>query len=439
MTEKVDVAGFLAYNTGLDDMDFRCSNPVAVLAVLIGSGACAFFAPAACAGDRIDFSAPAIPLSVPQPEVEAKKPVRTIGSSGVASGFMGGAEMAPSSQYYIVKPRKREMDTWGLEPLLGDDPDQRRADDWFNLRPDSTGATNSSRLNMKSGLNPNASGNTLQQRYDSGPDGGPNVSRFGLQDGLDRDNPRFATQIGLDNENSRFGAQNGLDRDNSRFGAKNGLDRDNAKFGAQNGSDRDKSKFGAKNELDPDKSKFEAQNGLDPDKPKLAAQNGLDRDYSKFDAQNGLDKDNAHSTDRFGRAFSSAGEDSFWTKDFSHDAAATDRFSPMRLVPSMSEAKPLSGGAYEERMSNPWQAQDSAQMAAPPSYPDSTRLDDRQSRPFDQQFGGGQVSLRAWDPGASSVLPPRSFSNPEQIYNSRVVSHFAPATLPMPQRPGDPH
>jgi hypothetical protein len=342
-------------------MDFRCSNSVAALAVLIGSGACAFFAPAACAGDRIDFSAPAIPLGVPQPDAEVKEPTRMIGSGGAADGFMGGAEMAAPSQYFIVKPKSREKEAWGLDSLRDNDPDQRHADDWFTSRPDPTRVTNSNRLNMKQGLDPNASGNLLQQRYDSGLDGGQSESRFG--------------------------ARNGLDRDNSKF----------------------------------------------------SAQNGLDRDYSKFGAKNGLDKDNARSSDRLGRGVFSADDDSLWTKAFSRDASGMDRFNSMRLRPSMSDAKPFSGGAYEERMNNPWLGQDSAQTAAPPGYAGYTPLDDGQSRPTGEPAGESQVYLRAWDPSASRVLPSKNFSNPDQINTSHVVAPNRPVTIPMPQRPGDPH
>jgi hypothetical protein len=385
MTEKVDLSGVLAYKTNLDDMDFGCSNSVAALAVLIGSGACAVLAPAACAGDRIDFSAPAIPLGVPQPEVEVKEPTRMIGSGGVGGGFMGGAEMAAPSQYFIVKPKSREKDAWGLDPLLGDDPDQRHADDWFTSQPDPTRVTNSNRLNTKQGLNPKDSGNQIQQRYGSGTDGDQNDSMFGAQSGWDRDNPMF-------------GAKNGMDRDNPRFGAKNGMDRDNPRFGAKN---------------------------------------GMDRDYSKFGAQNGLDKDKARSSDGLGRGFAGADDVSLWTKAFNHDAPGTDRFSFMRSMPSVSDAKPFSGGVYEERMNNPWLGQDSAPPAAPPSYPGSTPLDDGQSRLTGEPAGGSPVSLRAWDSSASSVLPPRSFSKPEPL--PRVVAPNRPVTLSIPQRPGDPH
>jgi hypothetical protein len=388
MTEKIDLAGVLAYNTNLDDMDFRCSNSVAALAVLIGSGACAFFVSAAWAGDRIDFSAPAIPLSVPHPDVEIKEPARMIRSGDFAGGMMDGPEMAAPTQYYVVKSKSREKDDWSLDPRLNDDPDQRDADDLFASRPDSTRATNSNALNMKQASNPNASGSLLQQKYDSGFDGDPSAWRFG-------------SQSGLDGENSRFGSQSGSDRDHAKFGTRNRLDRDYAKFGARNGSDRD---------------------------------------YAKFDAQNGSDRDNGRSSDHLGRGFSKADDDSFLTKVFSRDASEADRFNAMRSLPSMSDVKEFNGGAFEERLSNPELGQDSAHTAAlPPGYAGFTPLDNGLNRQTGEQPGEGQVSFPAWGPSASPVSPSRSSFNQDQFNASRVVAPNRPVTLSMPQRPGDPH
>ncbi|HTA29658.1 MAG TPA: hypothetical protein VK731_04205 [Candidatus Cybelea sp.] len=410
----------MPYKTKLDAMDIRCSNSVAALAVLITGGVCAFFVPAASAGDRIEFSAPAVPLAVPQAEVEAKSPARFIGSPGGTGGFMGGGEMAAPSQYFVVKPKHREKDDWGLGPLLGDDPERHRDDDWFSSRTDSTQPTNSNKLNLKLGLNPNAADNAPQQRYDSGYDSVQNDARFGAQNGLDRDASRFGAKIGLGDDNSRFGSQMGFDRDRD-------------KLGAQNETDREYSKFGAKNSMDKNNAKLSTKTGFDGN-----AKNGSERDYSKFGAQYGLDKEDGQSSGRFGRGFSNVGADLFSTKDFSHDASGTDGFGSLRSMPSASETRPFSGDGYG-RTSNPWLGQDPTQSAAPPSYPGFSSLDNSQGRPADQPAGLGQASLRAWDPGASAVLPPRNYSNPEQINSSHFVAHALPATIPMPKRPGDPH
>ncbi len=402
-------------------MDIRCSNSVAVLTVLIAGGVCAFFVPAAYAGDRIDFSAPAVPLAIPTQEAEVKAPARLIGSPGGGGGFMGGGEMAAPSQYVVVKPKHKEKDDWGLGPLLGDDPERHRDDDWFSSRTDSTQPTNNNKLNLKQGLNPNAVGNSPQQRYDSGYEGVQNDARFGAQNGLDRDASRFGAKIGLGDDNSRFGSQMGFDRDRD-------------KLGAQNETDREYSKFGARNSMDKSNAKPGTKTGFDGD-----AKNGLEKDYSKSGAQYGLDKEDGRLSVRFGGGFSSVGGDSFSTKDFSHDASGAEGFGTGRLMPSVSEARPFSGDAYEGRTSNPWLGQDPTQSAGPPSYPGSSFMDGTQARPADQPAGLGQVSLRAWDPGASAVLPPRNYSNPEQMSSSHFVAHVMPATIPMPKRPGDPH
>jgi hypothetical protein len=374
MTEKVDLSEISAYNSKVDDMDFRFFNSVAALAVLMGSGACAFFAPAAWAGDRIDFSAPAIPLGVPQPDVEIKEPTKMLGRGDFANGFMGGAEMAAPAQYFIVKPKTREKDAWDLNPRLGDDPDQRHADDWS--RPDPSRVTNSNTLNMKQGSNPNASGNQLQQRYDSGFDGGQNASKFGAQNGVNGDN-------------SRSDARNGLDRDYSKYGAKNGLDRDYAKFRAQNGLDRDNARS------------FDR----------------LGRLFSKADDDSFLTKSfsrDASGTDRFNAMrFTPSMSDG---RVF-NGGAFEDRMNTLGLGQDSGHPAVL-----------------------PPFYAGHTPLDDVQSRQIGEQFGEGQMSFSAWEqPAASPVVPTRSFSNPDQINASRVVAPNPGVTLSIPQRPGDPH
>jgi hypothetical protein len=381
-------------------MDFRCSNSVAALTVLMGSGVCFFFTPAACAGDRIDFSAPAIPMSIPQPEVETKDPVKMIGSGASSGGFMNGVEMAAPAQYYFVKPKTRDKNDWSLNPRLDSDPNQLDADDWSTSRPDPDRSTNNNNLNPKQGANPSTSSSLLQQRNESGLEGGQNTSRFGTQDGWDGDN-------------ARFGAQNGMDR--SRFGSKNGQDRAYSQFGSKYNMDRDNSRFDSKY--------------------------GTDRDHSRFDSQNGLDKDNARAGDSLGKGFSSIGENSFWTKAFGHDASGTDGLSAMRLMPSMADSKDFNASSFQERMNNPELGPDSAHPAPlSPDWAGFTSPDNGQGRLTGDQLGEGQASLRAWEPfAASPSLPTRSFSNPEQFNASRVVAPNRPAILTMPQRPGDPH
>jgi hypothetical protein len=401
MTEKIDLSKSFPYNACLDDMDFRCSNSVAALAVFVSSVASAFFAPSAGAGDRIEFSAPAIPLGVPQPEVEVKEPAKMIGSGSFSEGTVGGVEMAMPSQYFIFKPKTRDKNDWGLDPRLDQDPDQRKADDWFITESDSTRGTNNNNLN-KAGLNLNPSGGVLQPRNDVGQEGGQNAFRSGGQSGFDGDN-------------SRFGSPNGIDKRNTRFGAMNGLDRETSRFDSKNGSDREDSRFGAKN--------------------------GLDRENSRFGAPSGSEKEYARSGDRLGQGLSSARDESIWTKVFRHDGSVTDRLNPMQFVPAGSDTKEANGSSYEERMNNSWPGQDSGHPAPfSPGYTGFTPLDIGQSRQFGEQAEEGQGgSLRAWEPPASPEAASRSFSTAEQFNASRVVAPNRPAILTMPQRPGDPH
>jgi hypothetical protein len=377
MTEKVDVAPVLAYKTGLDDMDFRCFNSVAASAVLMGSGACALFAPAAWAGDRIDFSAPAIPLSVPRRDVEVKEPTKMIESASVADSFMSSTEMAVPSQYVLVKPKDRDKNDWGLDARLNSDPSLRDTDDLFGGRPDPSRPTNSNNLNMKQGLNPKDNVNLLQERFESGFGGDQNESRFAAWGGSDR-------------ENSRIGERNGSNKDYSRFEMRNGLERDHSKYDTQNGMDRD--------------------------------------------------KENARSSDRLGQGFSSGNDDSFLSKVLSRDPLGMDRYNDARSMSLTGDPKTFGDGAFGERINDPVAGQDSAHTAsALPDYTGFNPLNDGQSRQFDEQRGAGQTSFQAWEPTGSSFQPSRSFSSQEQINSSRVVAPTRSAILAMPSRPGDPH
>jgi hypothetical protein len=389
LTEKVDVAGVLAYKTVLVDMDVRCSNSVAALAVLMSSGVCALFSPAAWAGDRIEFSAPAVPLSVPRPEVEIKEPAKIIGSGVATEGMMDGALMPVSSEYVFVKPRNKDKDDWNLDPRLDNDPSRRDADDLFTESSNSTAETNRNNLNNKPGLNPGAPGNLLQQRSESALDGSQNDSKFGAWNGLDRDN-------------SRFGAWSGSDRNISRLTGRNGFDKDDSKFDSRN---------------------------------------GFDREHPKYGAQNETDKDYARSNDRFGATFSGGKDDSFLSKTFGRDAPGMSRLDPLQPTPSTSDAGTLSGGAFGQQMNDAEIGQDSAHTPAfDPGYSGFAPLDDGQSRQIGGLGGEGQVSFRAWEqPGVSAVPTARGFSNPDHVNNSRFAAPNRGAILPMPQRPGDPH
>src|ERR1700678_448237 len=90
-------------------MDFRSFNAVAAVALLIASGGCALFAPAAGAGDRLEFSTPAIPLAVPHPDVEIKETRKFTGSENVAPEIMGGADMGSQPQIRVSRSKSRDI------------------------------------------------------------------------------------------------------------------------------------------------------------------------------------------------------------------------------------------------------------------------------------------------------------------------------------------
>jgi hypothetical protein len=177
-------------------MDYRCSSLVAGLALLIG-GSCAFLAPAARAGDRIDFSAPAIPLAIPQPEVESKEFQKAISSTIATDGPADDADMGPQ-QITVTKSRAREKDPWDINPFRDDDADPRRSDNLFTARSEPNRLTNGISLNMQRGWEDNDSDRILLRRGDSKFETGPNASRFGAQNGLDQQSERQGDRFGRD-------------------------------------------------------------------------------------------------------------------------------------------------------------------------------------------------------------------------------------------------
>ena len=421
LTEKVDVARVFGYKTTLDVMDSRCSNSAAVLAVLMGIGACALFAPESHAGDRIEFSAPAIPLSVPRPEVEIKQPARMIGSGAVNDGIMDSVGVAAPSGYILVKPKKKDKDDWSLDSRLDYDPDRRDFDDVYNDRLDSSrdSTTNSNNLNAKQGMNPNAPGTLLQQKNESNLDDNQNDFRFGAWSGTDRDNARFNAWSGADKNNSRFGSRYGYDRNDSSYDSRTGFDRGRSKYGTQNESDKDYAR--SKDRLGGEGSSERLTGGL-----------SNDRLPSGF------------SNDRLDSSFASGKDDSLLTRVFGHDASGMARFDPAQSTLSASDPKAFGGGLFGDSMNDPALGQDSTQRPpSAPGYAGFTPLDDGQSRQFGDPSGDGQASFRAWEQPAvgftSPDMPARGFSNPDQANNFRVVAPSRPAILAMPTRPGDPH
>ncbi len=198
-------------------MEFRCFSSVGALALLIGSVGCALLAPAARAGDRIEFSAPAIPLAVPQPDVEIKQSQEMTFSPGAAARLMDGANMPAPQQYIVGRPKSRERNSWAANSLRNDDPDQRNADDWLNSRPESNPLTNGSISEILRGADARNPGSLLQRRNDVGFEAGQNGSRLETQTRFDRDHSREGDVSGRGSSSDHEGSlwNKASDRDSS--------------------------------------------------------------------------------------------------------------------------------------------------------------------------------------------------------------------------------
>lgn len=180
-------------------MNFRCFKWVAAFALWIGAGNCAFFTPAARAGDRIEFSAPAIPLSVPCPDVEIKQPSKTFSAVDVSSGIVNDADMIPPpEEITIPRQKNRNNDPWRSSLLQDNDPDQRDADGWLSVRSEQDRFTNgiSWNMNMQRGWNEYVSDTLLRHRESSETESGQKLSRFGAQNGYANDHARQENRFG---------------------------------------------------------------------------------------------------------------------------------------------------------------------------------------------------------------------------------------------------
>jgi hypothetical protein len=120
--KKFDSARHLDYKQNFEGMVYRSSYPMASLAAVL-AGFCGFPGPAAHAGDRIEFSAPAPLLEVPQSENETKLDAVTVRQSAFAShklpqSFDGGTGMT------IIVPLPKPQDRFGWKAPFGADSDQ---------------------------------------------------------------------------------------------------------------------------------------------------------------------------------------------------------------------------------------------------------------------------------------------------------------------------
>jgi hypothetical protein len=186
-------------------MDFRFSNSVAALAVLLGGG-CVLLAPAARAGDRIEFSTPTLALAVPKPDVEIKETKKVTSSPYPVEGMIDSAYMAPQPQVVVAKPRNRGKDPWDSNPLQSVDPDQGNADAWLSLRTEPNRLTNSGSVNMQRGWDSTIPDNPYERGFNSRLGAAQNPSRFGAPNGFDKENSRegdrFERGFSMDNEGS---------------------------------------------------------------------------------------------------------------------------------------------------------------------------------------------------------------------------------------------
>jgi hypothetical protein len=389
-------------------MDFRSSNSFAALALLIASGGCALFAPSAHAGERLEFSKPAIPLAVPKPDVETKETKKMLSSAPLDPGLYSGMEAGLPEEIIVIKSKSRDKYEWDSEsrlvdpladkdPLLSIDGDKRDADDWLTERPESGRATNNSRLKMPRGWDARGSDGSFRRTNDS----------------------RFHASLHAGQNNSIFGSEIGFGAENSRDGIGDGRD-------------------GLHDEREVNHDVRDGNPG------------SRDNDRDKQDG-NADEKQGTQITwdgDRPGQEASKEKNGLFSPMKFSRDSSGTDRFNAARFMPFAGESGDLGGiSGHETQMIMPGQAANSPHMAdMPPAFPrdnwTSTPFGDSQNRQNNELFGaqpGGEgQGLRAWEQPAPSILQPRSSFSPGQNSPARMDVPNRPVNLPFPKRPGDP-
>jgi len=182
-------------------MDYRRASSIAGFVLLIGASG-GLLAPAARAGDRIEFSAPTIPLAIPQPDVEIKEPSKPISSANLADGPTYDADFLPPPQITVTKARTKERDPWNASPLQSD-LDPRASDDLFNARQDASRLTNGSPLGMHRAWEANDAQRMLLRKGDAKFGDDANASRFGMRNGWDKDNGRDGDLFGRDSSNKK--------------------------------------------------------------------------------------------------------------------------------------------------------------------------------------------------------------------------------------------
>jgi hypothetical protein len=141
--KEIDRGGVLRYEWRLESMAFRHSYSAAGLALLWGSCASCLLAPWAGAGDKIEFSSPAISWGVPQREVEVKDNKTSASpahSSAYPNSFYPGLQQ---TTVIITAPRGTDKHTW--DSSLTGDQGRKDLSSFERLFPQdgSSGLTNS--------------------------------------------------------------------------------------------------------------------------------------------------------------------------------------------------------------------------------------------------------------------------------------------------------
>jgi hypothetical protein len=184
----------LRYKIRLESMVLRRSSSVVFAALLAGCGGAAFFAPAVRAGEPIEFSAPAIPLSVPKPDKEIKEPDRMNIPPGMAAEYMGSAAMSPDMPMVIVPPKAKAREAWGSGASGNERRDDPYDDIWHRDSSEQSLLTNDFR--MRQAWDSSAASRQSQRRAGYPLDISQDTRLFGVQNDLNRVGARGENRLG---------------------------------------------------------------------------------------------------------------------------------------------------------------------------------------------------------------------------------------------------
>jgi hypothetical protein len=164
------------------------SSSVALAALLASGGGAGLFAPGVHAGQPIEFSAPAIPLSVPKLEMEVKEPERINAPPGMGTGYMPGVEIPPPMTIVIRPSKTKAKDGWEARASDIEGRKDPFDDVWQSTSPDSDSLTNEL---------------SAQQGWNSGPDERLNQGKGGFV----LDKTQDTRRIGAQDESKRKGGR----------------------------------------------------------------------------------------------------------------------------------------------------------------------------------------------------------------------------------------